>query len=75
MFRVGFHVCLVWLCLNAVLLFLFSEKFKQDYEKLEELLKTLPLKTSHEVMVGDLLGCTSTMKWPSLRVMSFVEQI
>lgn len=45
---------LVWLCLNAVFFFLFSEKFKQDYEKLEELLKTLSLKTSHEVMVGDL---------------------
>ncbi|XP_073234238.1 uncharacterized protein [Porites lutea] len=30
---------------------LTCEKFKQDYEKLEELLKTLPQKTSHEVMV------------------------
>lgn len=30
---------------------LTCEKYKQDYEKLEELLKTLPHKTSHEVMV------------------------
>lgn len=29
----------------------FSEKYKQDYEKLEELLKTLPNRTTHEVMV------------------------
>lgn len=27
------------------------EKYKQDYEKLEELLKTLPNRTTHEVMV------------------------
>ena len=29
----------------------FSENYKQDYEKLEELLKTLPNRTTHEVMV------------------------
>ncbi|XP_015747151.1 PREDICTED: unconventional prefoldin RPB5 interactor-like isoform X3 [Acropora digitifera] len=27
------------------------ENYKQDYEKLEELLKTLPNRTTHEVMV------------------------
>lgn len=34
----------------------FSENYKQDYEKLEELLKTLPNRTTHEVMVR-LVSC------------------
>lgn len=38
----------------------FSEKYKQDYEKLEELLKTLPNRTTHEVMVR-LISCLRSL--------------
>ena len=62
---VSLHFLFVSFCVSCVdsvfsvelgALFLFSEKFKQDYEKLEELLKTLPHKTSHEVMVSVIMS-------------------
>ena len=34
----------------------FSEKFKEDYGKLEALLQSLPNKTTHEVMVSFCRG-------------------
>ena len=43
----------------------FSEKYKQDYEKLEELLKTLPNRTTHEVMVRFISCWRSLVHSPS----------
>ena len=43
------------ICIRVVINFFYmscSERFKEDYEKLEALLQTLPNKTSHEVMVS-----------------------
>lgn len=47
----GVLIFRIYSILNNDVLFLFSERFKQDYEKLEALLQTLPNKTTHEVMV------------------------
>lgn len=47
----GVLIFRIYCRLNNDVLFLFSERFKQDYDKLEALLQTLPNKTTHEVMV------------------------
>lgn len=47
----GVLIFRIYCSMNNDVLFLFSERFKNDYEKLEALLQTLPNKTTHEVMV------------------------
>ncbi|PFX32262.1 Unconventional prefoldin RPB5 interactor [Stylophora pistillata] len=49
---------------------LTCERFKEDYEKLEALLNTLPNKTSHEVMIGEIrLNIEGTSIFSALRLL------
>ena len=57
------------ICIRVVINFFFymscSERFKEDYEKLEALLQTLPNKISHEVMVSLVVGGEEAFEYRS----------